>query len=116
MINLHSNIVEALENILPTYYEMVLHSGIETPCLSYMELNNSIDTTGNTIGYSRITFQIKVWSNRVEELQRYALEVDKTLRALGFKRISSSELYDNRSTMMQKILTFEALALEDYKQ
>jgi hypothetical protein len=36
------------------------------------------------------------------------------MRAIGFKRIASGELYDNSSTMIQKILTYEALALEEF--
>lgn len=114
MINYHTNIINALKNILPIHYEMTLHSGIKTPCLSYMELSNIADATGDTIGYSRLVFQVKVWSNRVEDLQRYSLQVDDTMRGLGFKRIGSAELYDNQSTMMQKVLTYEALALEEF--
>lgn len=114
MINYHTAMVEALNTILPTHYEMVLHSGLNTPCISYMELNNQMIDTGDTLGYSRITYQIKVWGNNIADLQRYALEVDAALRPLGFKRISSGELYDTNSTMIQKILTYEALAIEDY--
>jgi hypothetical protein len=57
---------------------------------------------------------VKVWANRIADLQKYSVEIDKALRALGFKRISSGELYDNESTMIQKILTYEALALEEF--
>jgi hypothetical protein len=57
---------------------------------------------------------VKVWANRIADLQKYSVEIDKALRALGFKRISSGELYDNQSTMIQKILTYEALALEEF--
>ena len=114
MINYHSAIVEALQKILPTHYEMVLHSGLEVPCISYMEINNAQQESGDTLGYSRITYQIKVWGNKIADLQRYALEVDAALRPLGFKRISSGELYDINSTMIQKILTYEALAIEEY--
>lgn len=114
MINYHETLLNALNNILPTHYEMVLHSGLQTPCLSYMELDNSVEANGDTIGYSRVKYQIKVWSREVEELQQYTLLVDNTLRALGFTRIASLELYDNNSTMMQKILTYEALALEEF--
>lgn len=117
MINFHRELVTALNTILPTHYEMVLHSGLKTPCISYMETNNyaATETTGATIGYSRITYQVKVWGNDIAELQNYAMQIDNVLRPLGFKRISSGELYDNNSTMIQKILTFEALALEEYK-
>lgn len=114
MINYHAELVSALKKVLPTHYEMALTSKTATPCISYMELNNYVDTNGDTLGYSRITYQVKVWGNRIEELQTYALMVDAVLRPLGFKRISSGELYDNQSTMIQKILTYEALASEQF--
>lgn len=115
MINYHADLVNALNKILPTHYEMVLHSGLKTPCISYMETNNYTATSGNTLGYSYITYQVKVWGNNINDLQRYALEIDNALRPIGFKRVASAELYDINSTMMQKILTYEALALEDYR-
>lgn len=114
MINYHTNLVSALNNILPTHYEMALTSKTNTPCISYMELNNYVAEYGSNITYSRITYQIKIWSNDIAEIQDYSLQVDEALRSLGFKRISSGELYDNQSTMIQKILTYEALAKEQY--
>lgn len=116
MVNYHEELVSALNNILPTHYEMSLTSKTETPCISYMELNNYAitDVIGSTVGYSRITYQVKVWSNDIEQIQDYSLQIDSALRPLGFKRISSGEMYDNQSTMIQKILTYEALALENY--
>lgn len=112
MIDYHATLFSALNTVLPTHYEMTLKSGTKTPCISYMELNNAVSAQGDTVGYSYLTYQIKVWGNDIEDLQRYALEIDKVLRPLGWKRISSGELYDNQSTMIQKILTFEALASE----
>lgn len=112
MIDYHATLFSALNTVLPTHYEMTLKSGTKTPCISYMELNNAVSAQGDTVGYSYLTYQIKVWGNDIEDLQRYALEIDKVLRPLGWERISSGELYDNQSTMIQKILTFEALASE----
>lgn len=116
MIDYNSQLVSALNTVLPTHYEMALTSNTKTPCISYMETNNySItEVIGATIGYSRITYQVKIWGNRIKQLQEYAVEVDKVLRPLGFKRIASGELYDNNSTMIQKILTYEALASEEF--
>lgn len=118
MINYHKELVSALSKVLPTHYEMALTSKTKTPCISYMELNNYSITdsegTGASVGYSRITYQVKVWANDIGTLQENALKIDNVLRPLGFKRISSGELYDNNSTMMQKILTYEALALENF--
>lgn len=112
MINYHKDLVSALNDVLPTYYEMALTSKTKTPCISYMELNNYVTEAGDTLEYSYITYQVKVWANDIGTIQKYALEVDKVLKPIGFKRISSGELYDNNSTMIQKILTYEALALE----
>lgn len=114
MINYNTTLVSTLEGILPTHYEMVLTSKTKIPCISYMELTNVDADTGNTLGYSRIQYQIKVWSNRVKDLQEYSMEIDKALRPLGWRRVGSQELQDRNSSMLQKILTYEALALENY--
>jgi hypothetical protein len=114
MIDYHSNLVSALNTVLPTHYEMTLTSKTTTPCISYMETNNYFASLGDTVGYSRITYQVKVWANDIALIQRYAIEIDNVLRPLGFKRIASGELYDNTSSMIQKIMTYEALAYENY--
>ena len=114
MIDYHSNLVSALKEILPVHYELALTKGTQTPCISYQELNNYVDTNGDTIGYSRLSYRVKVWGNELAKLQQYALEIDKVLRPLGWIRTASGELYDINSTMIQKILTYEALALEQF--
>ena len=115
MIDYDKQLVLALNKILPTHYELVLHSGLTTPCISYQEITNYSDATGDTIGYSKIGYRIKVWGNDLEVLKQKAKEIDIALRALGFKRVSGGgELFDNNSTMIQKILNYEALALENY--
>lgn len=114
MIDYHQSLVSALNTVLPTHYEMTLHSGLKTPCISYMETNNYVSTAGETMGYSYIAYQVKVWGNDIGVIQQYALEVDEVLRPLGFKRTSAGELYDNESTMIQKILTYEATGFENY--
>lgn len=114
MIDKHKIIVATLNKILPTHYEMVLTSKTATPCISYMELSNIEEEQGDTLGYSRIVYQIKVWGTDIATIQQYAAEVDKALRAIGFKRSSSTELYDNASAMIQKIMSYECLTLEKY--
>ncbi len=114
MIDFNKELVSALNTVLPTHYELALTSKTKTPCISYQERNNYVSTSGNTRGYSVISYTVKVWANSIAEIQKYSLEVDSVLRPLGFKRIASGELYDNQTTLIQKILTYEALALEDY--
>ena len=114
MIDFHTDLVSALNGVLPTHYEMALTANTRTPCISYMETNNYVSNHGSSIGYSYITYQIKIWANDIALIQRYAREVDDALRPLGLKRIASGELYDNESAMIQKIMTYEGLALETY--
>ena len=116
MIDYSKNLKAALDKILPTYYEMTLHSGLNTPCISYMETNNysATEVIGATIGYSHIAYQVKVWGHNIGELQHYAAAIDNELRALGWKRTSSRELYDKQSTMIQKIMQYEILLQEQY--
>lgn len=115
MINYHTQLVSALKSIgIPVHYEMVLHSGLSTPCISYLELGNVAEDTGDTLGYSRLQYQIKIWSTKVADLQKYALLIDSTLRQFGWKRVGCNEMYDNNSAMVQKIMTYEALAHETF--
>lgn len=115
MINYHEQLVNALKtNGIPVHYEMVLHSGLATPCISYMEISNVAAEEGDTLGYSRLQYQVKIWSTQIADLQKYALQIDTVLRPLGFKRVGCNEMYDNNSAMIQKIMTYEALGLEDF--
>ena len=114
MVDYNKELVSALETVLPTHYELALTSKNTVPCISYQERNNYVSVNGNTRGYSMVSFTVKVWANSIADIMKYSLEVDKVLRPIGFKRTSSNELYDINSTMIQKILTYEALFLEDY--
>lgn len=114
MIDYHTNLVGALQTVLPTHYELTLTSGTEVPCISYMERNNYVAADGTSQGYSYISYTVKVWGHNIGEIQRYVIEIDNVLRPLGFKRTSSQELYDHNSTMIQKIMTYEALGFENY--
>lgn len=114
MVDYHTELVSALKQVLPAHYELKLTSGTKTPCISYIEQNNRDDATGDTIGYSRLAYQIKVWADNIADIQKYAKQIDKTLRPLGWSRVSSGELHDKNSSMIQKIMTYEALALENF--
>lgn len=114
MVDYSANIVAALQTILPVYHELVLNTDTETPCISYQERNNAVNVSGDTIGYSTVSYTVKVWGYDIAELFDYAKQIDNVLRPFGFKRISSGELYDINSTMIQKILTYEATCFEEF--
>ena len=100
MIDYHKQLYSTLKTILPTYYELTLNSNCSIPCISFMERNNYMRETGDTIGYSFVSYQIKVWANDIEVIQEYAAKVDAALKPLGWTRSSSGELYDRNSTMI----------------
>ena len=114
MVDFHPSLVSALKTVVPTYYEMALTSNASVPCISFMESNNYDSDKGSNREYSVITYQIKIWANDIATIQHYAREVDTVLRPLGFKRIASGELHDNESSMIQKIMSYECLSLENY--
>jgi len=112
MIDCSTALKQALNTILPTYYEMKLSSGTKTPCISYQERSNAAQETSETMEYSRISYTIKVWGYDLEQLNEYAQQIDNKLRPMGWKRVGAQELYSYQSAMIQKILTYEALAIE----
>lgn len=116
MIDFDKELVAALNKILPTYHELKLTRDSETPCLSYQERNNAITEQGNTLGYSRIQYTVKVWGDRIADIKYYSKQVDNTMRKLGFTRTNSNELYDINNAMIQRILEYEGRALEHYEE
>ena len=114
MIDYNKELVSALETVLPTYHELALTSKNPIPCISWQERNNYVYANGDTLGYSVLSFTIKVWGRTPADIMKYSLMVDEVMRALGFTRTSSNEMYDRNSTMIQKIMTYEALALETF--
>lgn len=114
MVDYNREFVSALETVLPTHYELALTSKTKTPCISYQERNNYVQVNGDTLGYSKVSFTVKIWANKIADIMRYAVDVDAALRPIGFIRTSSNELYDMNSTMIQKIMTYEATFLEDF--
>ena len=114
MIDYTPTLVNALNTILPTHYELKLSSGTKTPCISYQERSNVAEETGDTLGYSRISYTVKVWGNDLEQLNKYAQMIDNVLRPLGWKRTGANELFSYQSALIQKILTYEAKAIEAF--
>lgn len=113
MIDYKPTLVNELKTIgLPVHYELFLTKDTEVPCISYQEGNNSVHADGDTLGYSDITFRVKVWSKRAKELAQYSKEIDTLMRGLGFERISTNELW--LDGIGQNLLTYRGLGLEQY--
>lgn len=115
MIDYHKELLSILSKILPTYFELNLTKDVSVPCITYLELNDYEEYKGDTLGYSIIRYQIKVWSTKVSELQSYGQKIDNALRKAGWRRVSALELYDTDTAMKQKVLNYEARFREIYE-
>lgn len=113
MLDYKPTLVSELKTLgLPVHYELFLKQDTEVPCISYQEGNNITHKDGDTLGYSYITYRIKIWSKRVSEIAQYSQEIDSLMRELGFERVSTSELWVDG--IGQNLLTYRGLGLETY--
>lgn len=110
MYNYKPILVQRLNQILPTYYELFVDSKTPTPCITYIEANNSTDVDGDTLRYSRIVYLVKVWGKDLATLTPYLEQVDSAMFEAGFHRVSYNELsYNNQLCLIGR---YEARALE----
>lgn len=58
-----------------------------------MESNNFADMEGNTIRFSYISFNIKIWCDDIGVIAEYGQQVDDLMYQLGFERTSYQELW-----------------------
>lgn len=115
MIDTNKIIVSKLNEIgLKVYLEDFLDSQSDIPCISYREYNNIADKEGDQIGYSSITYHVKVWAKNMQDLTKYSCEVDAKMRELGFKRITMvPDLW--LEGIGQRDMKFSNLALEEFQ-
>lgn len=111
MTDFKPQLVEQLNTILPTYYELALDTTTPFPCISYQEVDNSAREEGDTIRYSNIIFQIKIWGKSPSELAPYVEKLDNKMYALKFTRLSYNELtFDSEHICL--IFRYQATAYE----
>lgn len=113
MININTNIVEKLNELVPTYYELYLDGTQVIPCCTYQIITNSESEKGNLNGYSTITVRIKIWSTEVEQLCDLSSRIDDKIAELGhFTRLSVGELSDG--DLLCRIFDYSILLPEVY--
>lgn len=94
---------------IPVYYEAFKQKEA-TPCISYMEVNNSVYAIGDTLNYSNLSYMVKVWAETITEANAIANDINSILAASGFTRVSSQDMVDNN--LMMKVMRFNAIGLE----
>lgn len=111
MIVFDTEIVEALSEILPCYYENFITDTITLPCITFVENNNSSYLEGDALRYSHINYTVKLWMDDKTQ-QTYLPLIDYTMRELGFIRNSTNEMVNG--SVIEKIMDYEAIGYEDY--
>lgn len=113
MIDYKPTLVAHLRSLgLPVYLENFLKQDTEMPCISYYELNNQAEQEGDTLGYSNISFNIKIWDKNAKTLATVGSQLDSLMRSLGFKRTAVNELW--LDGIGQKQMTYRATAQENF--
>jgi hypothetical protein len=80
---------------LPVYYELFVDSSTNTPCITYIESNNSSYLEGDNLLYSNLSYNIKVWGNDLATLIPIVDKIGDIMRKQGFTRVSYNELSFN---------------------
>lgn len=105
MISYDKTLVEALDKVLPTHYEYFIKPSTKTPCITYRQYDDYDTLTGDTIEYTQLTYLIKIWSPKKKELEDNAIILHRVMQELGFRRVSTNELFTDN--MGQKIMLYE---------
>lgn len=112
MVNYHSNFRQLLLSAsdgVEVYYES-FDKKEAVPCISYLESNNSALATGDTLKYSDITYQIKIWAKDISELLSISNKLDNKLTSSGFQRTTSFEQKDDG--LLVKVMRYSAIGYE----
>lgn len=111
MIDTKKQVVAALcTSGLKVYYENFVDSATAIPCITYVEYDNSATKEGDTLGYSSITYHIKIWGKDLNTISEYSAKIDAIMRSLGFVRKNMVDLWQDG--IGQRQLKFEAQAQE----
>jgi len=61
MLDYSPTLVSELKTIgLPVHYELFLTKDTAVPCISYQQSNNITLADGDTLGYSTVSYRIKI--------------------------------------------------------
>ena len=113
MIDINKEIVKELQKTgLKIYNEYFVDSSTPIPCITYREHDNSSYKEGDIIGYSQLSYHIKVWGKDLQTLIQYSKDIESIMRDLGFKRISCNTLW--LDGVGQRDLKYTNLALENF--
>lgn len=111
MTNYNQDLVQGLTTILPTYYELFVDDKTPIPCLTYQKINDYATDEGDNIRYSVMTYRIKLWTDKLSDIDTYGSQLDDYMFEAGFKRTSYNELWFGKSRV-SAVFTYDCRCLE----
>jgi hypothetical protein len=91
VVNGKQDLIERLSTIAPVEYELFVSTDTPIPCITYYENGNDDNLVGDTLAYSNVRYNVKIWSHSVKELTELSAKVADQMRLLGYRRLSSFE-------------------------
>lgn len=114
MINYKPTLITELSALgYPVLLEDAMANNNTYPVITYFLSSDAARATGDTLGYSDIYYNIKVWGKRSSEIEPIAVSIDSKMRSLGFRRIATTELWFNG--VCQKELRYQGLGRERFE-
>ena len=112
MIDIKIALVSALKTATsyPVYYELVYTPGV-VPAVTYKELENAALLTGDTISYSTLRYEIKLWDTSMINIITKSDAIDAALKNLGWKRYAAFEMSYNAQIL--KVLRYVAIGYDE---
>lgn len=115
MVNIDSQLVSNLKEILPCYLDQFLDNSATIPCISYSITRNEDVAQGNVLGYSRIVARIKIWANKLEDICSYSEAIDNMMASISGGKFSRAFVGDLlNDDMLCRILDYSILLPEYY--
>jgi hypothetical protein len=104
MIDLHPEVITALQTTCSLVYRFYPNSFTNTPMLSFYQNGNSSEDNSDLL--TKVAFQVDVWTKTIAELDSLVKNVDGAMRGLGFRRSLSQEIPDP-SGLRRQTMRFE---------
>lgn len=112
MISYSKELVAALEGVLPVHHESFIDDKIVLPCITYKMYDNRDTLLGDTLSYASIAYMVKIWSDRVSDLEKYSLEVHDIMREHGFRRLNTNDIHSQG--VGQRIMLYEGTSYNQH--
>lgn len=113
MIDVKQSIVSTINTAtgVTTYYELFYQPG-ELPAITYKEIDNASLYRGDTVNYSTLRFEVKIYARTLSEISTISYALDQAMMAEGWVSYFSTEANDGNNTII-KVIRYVAIGYDE---